>query len=83
MCIFAQEVTISKKKSNFVCFYQITDLVNKDMEVKIPTPKHWQQSMPVDLFLYAIYSLGRKYRLSQSPSLLVSGSGSRPQHKGL
>ena len=83
VCIFAQEVTISKKKSNFVCFYQITNLVNKDMEVKIPTPKHWQQSVPVDLFLYAIYSLGKKYRLSQSPSLLVSGSGSRPQHKGL
>ena len=41
VCIFAQEVTISKKKSNFVCFYQITNLVNKDMEVKIPTPKHW------------------------------------------
>ena len=63
VCIFAQEVTISKKKSTFVCFYQITNLVNKDVEVKIPTPKHWQQSMPVDLFLYAIYSLGRKYRI--------------------
>ena len=41
VCIFAQEVTISKKKSNFVCFYQITNSVNKDVEVKIPTPKHW------------------------------------------
>ena len=41
VCIFAQEVTISKKKSTFVCFYQITNLVNKDVEVKIPTPKHW------------------------------------------
>ena len=81
--IFASEVTISKKKSSFVCFYQITNLVNKDVEVKIPTPKHWQQSMPVDLFRYAICSLGRKYRLPQSPSLLVSGSGSRSQRKGL
>ena len=81
--IFAQEVTISKKKSGFVCFYQLTDLVNKDVEVKIPTPKHWQQSTPVDLSLYAICSLGRKKRLSQSPSLLISGSSSGPQCKGL
>ena len=59
--IFAQEVTISKKKSGFVCFYQLTDLVNKGVELKIiPTPKHWQQSVPVDLFLYAICLLGRK-----------------------
>ena len=58
MCIFVQEVTISKKKSNFACFYQITNSVNKDVEVKIPTPKHWQQSMPVDLFLYATTHLG-------------------------
>ena len=57
--------------------------MNKDVEVKIPTPKHWQQLKLVDLFLYAICSLGRKYGLSQSPLFLVSGSGSRPQRKGL
>ena len=64
--IFAQEVTISKKKSGFVCFYQLTDLVNKDVEVKIPTPKHWQQSALVDLFLYVICLLGRKKTFSKS-----------------
>ena len=59
--IFAQEVTTSNKKSGFVCLYQLTDLVNMGVELKIiPTPKHWQQSVPVDLFLYVICLLGRK-----------------------
>ena len=41
--IFAQEVTTSNKKSGFVCLYQLTDLVNMGVELKIiPTAKHWQ-----------------------------------------